>query len=110
MKLLLDENLPKKLKCAFPPHAVFTVREMNWNGIENGELLKLMIENNFDVLLSFDQNIRHQQNFEKYPVTVFVLMAEINTYDALYPLCPLVNKYLEEEMLPKGIVHIEKSS
>jgi len=80
MKLLLDENLPKKLKLDFPSHEVFTVREMNWNGIKNGELLKLMIENNFDALLSFDQSIPHQQNFEKYPVTVFVLIAEINTH------------------------------
>ena len=30
MKLLLDENLPRKLKRDLPNHEVFTVREMGW--------------------------------------------------------------------------------
>jgi len=41
MRLLLDENLPKRLKADFPDHEIFTVREKGWNGIKNGELLKL---------------------------------------------------------------------
>jgi len=109
MKLLLDENLPKKLKLDFPSHEVFTVREMNWNGIKNGELLKLMIENNFDALLSFDQSIPHQQNFEKYPVTVFVLIAEINTHDALHPLSSQINDQLTNKDLKKGVIYIQSS-
>ncbi len=39
MRLLLDENLPKRLKSDFPDHEVFTVREKVWNGIKNGEIL-----------------------------------------------------------------------
>jgi predicted nuclease of predicted toxin-antitoxin system len=45
MKLLLDENLPKKLKIDFQGHEVYTVRDMGWNGIKNGELLKLLVSN-----------------------------------------------------------------
>ena len=63
MKLLLDENLPKRLKLDFPEHGVYTVRDKGWNGIKNGELLKLMIEDSFDALLTFDKNLQHQQNF-----------------------------------------------
>ena len=49
MKILLDENLPKKLKITFAPeHEVFTVHEKNWNGKRNGELLGLMTLNGFD--------------------------------------------------------------
>jgi hypothetical protein len=107
MKLLLDENLPKKLRLDFPSHQVFTVREMNWNGIKNGELLQLMLENNFEALLSFDQNIPHQQNFEKYPVTVFVLIAKINTYNVLCRLCPQINEHLKNNDLKKSIVYIQ---
>ena len=55
MRLLLDENLPKRLKQDFLAHEVFTVREKSWNGIKNGELLKLLLENNFDALLTFDK-------------------------------------------------------
>jgi hypothetical protein len=55
MKLLLDENLPKRLKQDFPDHIVFTVREMKWNGISNGKLLELMLNEKFDALLTFDK-------------------------------------------------------
>jgi len=55
MKLLLDENLPKRLKIDFLSHEVYTIREMGWNGIKNGPLLQLMIENNYDALLTFDK-------------------------------------------------------
>jgi hypothetical protein len=39
MKILLDENLPAKLKYDFGSnHTIFTVRDMNWLGKKNGEL------------------------------------------------------------------------
>lgn len=60
MRLLLDENLPKRLKLDFPLHEVYTVRDKNWNGIKNGELLKLMVENSFNALLTFDKNLQYQ--------------------------------------------------
>ena len=79
MRLLLDENLPKRLKLDFPEHEIFTVRDKGWNGIKNGELLNLLLENNFDALLTFDKSLQHQQNFTKYTITVFVLSATINS-------------------------------
>ncbi len=75
MKLLLDENLPKRLKQDFSDHEVCTVRDMEWNGIKNGQLLILMVENGFEVLLTFDKNLQHQQNFKKYTLSVLVLSA-----------------------------------
>jgi len=63
MKLLLDENLPKRLKLDFTEHEIYTVRDKGWNGIKNGQLLKLLIENQFDALFTFDKNLSYQQNF-----------------------------------------------
>ncbi len=80
MRLLLDENLPKRLKLDFPEHEIFTVRDRQWNGIKNGELLKLLLDNSFNALLTFDKNLQHQQNFSKYTITVFVLTAQINQF------------------------------
>ncbi|MCY7377125.1 MAG: hypothetical protein LH472_14285 [Pyrinomonadaceae bacterium] len=49
MKILLDENLPKKLKINFAAeHEVHTVREKDWNGKRNGELLGLMTLDGFN--------------------------------------------------------------
>ncbi|MBC8112034.1 MAG: DUF5615 family PIN-like protein [Verrucomicrobia bacterium] len=97
MKLLLDENLPKRLKLDFQTHEIFTVRDKGWNGVKNGELLKLMTADGFQALLTFDKNLQYQQNFEKYTLTVFVLMAENNTYDVLTSLSGQVKIYLEGE-------------
>ena len=57
MRLLLDENLPKRLKLDFFDHEIFTVRDKQWNGIRNGELLKLLLDNDFNALLTFDKNL-----------------------------------------------------
>jgi predicted nuclease of predicted toxin-antitoxin system len=91
MKLLLDENLPKRLKSDFPDHQIFTVRDMGWNGKKNGELMKLLIENNFDALITFDKNLQFQQNFEKYQLPVIVLNASDNTYLTLQQLASKIN-------------------
>lgn len=63
MRLLLNENLPKRLKTDFSEHEIFTVRDKGWNGLKNGELLQRMMENGFHALLTFDKNLQHQQNF-----------------------------------------------
>ncbi len=101
MKLLLDENLPKKLIADFPEHEIYTVSNKGWNSKRNGELLKLMVAENFDVLFTFDQNLQFQQNFEKYPIAVVVLIAEDNTYLTLKKLVPQTREALEAG-LPKG--------
>ena len=38
MRLLLDENLPKRLKLDFAEHEIYTVRDKDSNGIKNDEL------------------------------------------------------------------------
>lgn len=96
MKLLLDENLPGRFKNDFPEHDISTVLEQGWNGISNGELLKLMLENNFEALITFDKNLQHQQNFEKYPVRVIVLTAPSNQYKHLHPLAEKIKEQLTD--------------
>jgi hypothetical protein len=106
MRLLLDENLPKRLKLDFQEHEIFTVRDKEWNGIKNGHLLQLLLDNNFNALLTFDKNLQYQQNFEKYTITVFVLSASINTYTELTKLTPQIKHYLKRDNLPAGIIII----
>lgn len=106
MKLLLDENLPKRLKEDFPDHEIYTVRDKSWQGIKNGQLLKLLLDEQFDALLTFDKNLAAQQNFTKYTITVFVLNASINSYVELTKLSPLVNAHLAAGNLPTGPITI----
>jgi hypothetical protein len=107
MRLLLDENLPERLKADFPEHEVYTVRDKGWNGVKNGELLKLLLAGGFDALLTFDKNLQYQQNFEKYTLTVFVLSAPINQYSVLTGLSAQVRQRLAAPGLPSGPVVIQ---
>lgn len=64
--------------------------------------MRLLIENSFDALLTFDKNLQHQQNFSKYTITVFVLTAKINRYLILTKLSSKVKEYLNAGAMPKG--------
>lgn len=110
MRLLLDENLPKRLKQDYQEHEVYTVRDKGWNGIRNGELLKLLIENDFDALLSFDKNLQQQQNFAKYTISVFVLSAPINSYEVLTTLTPKIKLHLNYPPLIPGVIVIKSEA
>ena len=105
MRLLLDENLPKRLKLDFPEHEIFTVRDKQWNGHKNGEL-KILLEKSFDSLLGYDKNLQNQQNFSKYTITVFVLTAQINQYKELTKLTTKVKAHLNSGHSPVGPVII----
>ncbi len=103
MKLLLDENLPKRLKEDFENHEIYSIRDKGWNGVKNGELLKLMISEKFDALLTFDKNLQYQQNFNKYTLSVFVYNTYANTYEALSPLSQKILNFLNDEKLEIGV-------
>ena len=63
MKILLDECMPRKLKRELAEFEVYTVVEQGWNGIKNGKLMKLMVEQQFDILLTIDKNLKDQQKY-----------------------------------------------
>ena len=106
MRLLLDENLPNRLKSDFPGHEVYTVRDKGWNGIKNGQLIQLMIENGIHAFLTFDKNLQHQQNFSMYSITVFVMSAANNTYLEMNKLSSKVLHHLETGTLTSAAIII----
>ena len=74
MKILLDESLPTKLSEFFgTEYEVLTVKDMNWLGKKNGELLRLVIENNFDVFVTADRNLPYQQNLKAITFILAIL-------------------------------------
>ena len=88
MRLLIDECLPRKLRGHFTGHDAHTVPAMGWAGKRNGELLALMVANGFEVFVTVDQNVRHQQNVAAAGVAVLVLVAASNRLADLVPLVP----------------------
>ena len=104
MKLLLDENLDVKLRHRLrPKHEAYTVREMNWQGKRNGELLDLLLANDFGAILTADRSMEHQQNWQNYPIPVLVLEALNNRYESHLPLMSEVVGLLSLADLANGI-------
>jgi predicted nuclease of predicted toxin-antitoxin system len=105
MKLLLDENLPVKLKHFFPGnYEVKTVSEQGWAGKKNGELLGLMTLNGFDGLVTIDKNLVYQQNIEGFDITIFVLDSANNKIETLKPFIDEIETYSRTNK--KGIVWV----
>ena len=59
-----------------------------------------MLIEGFKVLLTFDRNLQYQQNFAKYPITVFVLNADDNAYPTLKPLVTKIHQLLSSDLKP----------
>ena len=95
MKLLLDECLPGKLKREFVGHEVFTIDQAGFKGLRNGDLIKSASENGFEVLISVDRNIEHQQNKANLPLAILVLSAKTNRIESLLPLMTKALEVLE---------------
>ncbi len=94
MRILLDECAPRPLKRELADYEISTVVEMGWSGKKNGELLRLMSQAGFTILLTTDQNLRYQQNLQQAGVAVVVLVARSNRFPDLVPLMPDVRNVL----------------
>ena len=93
MRILIDECLPKRLKLELRDNFVRTVPEAGWAGKQNGDLLRLA-EKDFDVFLTNDQNMEHQQNLSRFNIAFVVLQAPTNDINDLRPLMSTVNEVI----------------
>lgn len=93
MRVLLDEMLDRRLK-EFLPEGTMGVRERGWGSKKNGDLLQLA-ENEFDILLTSDKGIPHQQNLSRYDLAIVILRAKSNRYEDLAKLMDRANEAFE---------------
>jgi hypothetical protein len=71
--VLLDENLPRKLRRELPECSVRTVQDEGWTSFANGELLG-RAQSKFDVLLTADRRLQFQQNLARFDIGVVVIL------------------------------------
>ena len=94
MRVLLDESVPRRLARDLRGHEVKTVPAVGWAGKDNGELLSLASQA-FDVLVTVDKKLEHQQNLSKFAIAVVVLEANTNRYADLAALVPKLLESLQ---------------
>lgn len=88
MKILLDECITKRIKPFLSEFEILTVNDMGWSGVKNGQLMKLCIENKFDILLTIDKNLRFQQNLQNYNIAIVILDTQSSKKEDIIGLLP----------------------
>ena len=74
MRILFDHGIPKQLRRQLFGHDVGRAIEHGWDTLANGVLLDRAEEAGYEVLITTDQGIRHQQNMANRKIAVVVLL------------------------------------
>lgn len=82
MKILIDENLPKKLKQDLSLQSVFTVRDKGWQSKTNGDLIK-------------------------YPIAVLVINTYNNQYDTIQKFINILKVSIDKSQSPGVYILLE---
>jgi predicted nuclease of predicted toxin-antitoxin system len=122
MKILLDECLPVDLRHSFPNHDAHTVQWARLKGKKNGELLRAAEVSatsrriaghpaehaGYDVLLTVDQGIPHQQRLAERKLAIILLRSRTNQVQDLLPMVDAILQALDT-IRPGQIVGVSSS-
>jgi predicted nuclease of predicted toxin-antitoxin system len=73
MKILFDQGTPVPLRRYLEEHIISTAYEQGWSNLSNGELIQKAEENNYEILITTDQNLKYQQNLRERHISIVIL-------------------------------------
>jgi uncharacterized protein (DUF433 family) len=74
VRVVFDQGAPVTLRNALAAHHVETAYERGWGTLGNGELLRVAEVEGFDVFVTTDLNLQHQQNLSGRSIAIVVLI------------------------------------
>jgi hypothetical protein len=75
LRVLLDENLAHSLRNHLGEHDAYTAAYAGFAGLKNGKLLDAAEEGGFDVLITGDKTLHHEQNMPGRRIALVCLSA-----------------------------------
>jgi hypothetical protein len=90
MRILLDECVPRALRRHLTGHNVLTSPQLGWAGKKNGELMRLIDRNGFEVFITVDKSLQFQQHLSSLTFAIIRLSSQSNRLADLAPLMPQV--------------------
>ena len=75
MRILFDQGVPAPLRRHLSGHEVDTTFERGWSGLGNGGVARPCRIGWYHLLVTTDQNLRHQQNLAGWQLAIVVLLA-----------------------------------
>ncbi len=73
MRILFDQGTPVPLREHLGLHQVETAFELGWSTLTNGELLARAEQEGFEVFVTTDNNLPHQQSISGLSIGIIVL-------------------------------------
>jgi hypothetical protein len=95
LRVLVDESLPLSLAAELAGHDVATVRSQRWLGLRNGVLLRAAVDAGFQIIVTADKALRHQQNLAAIGIGVVLILRVRNRMQDLRPLIPAILSAIE---------------
>ncbi len=86
MKILLDECLPVDFRHSFPGHEAHTAQWAGFKSKKNGELLEAAEMAGYDVFMTVDQGIPHQQALAARKLSIILVRSSTNQMEHLLPM------------------------
>jgi len=71
VRILLDEGVPEIIQQRLPDFSIFTVEQMGWRSLKNGDLLNRMM-GEFQIIVTTDKNLPFQQNLKKRQISAII--------------------------------------
>lgn len=75
MRILFDQGVPAPLRRHLTEHAIQTAFERGWSDLENGALLSVAEGDGWELLITTDRNLKHQQNLAGRKLAIIVLLS-----------------------------------
>ena len=80
--------MPEIIQQRLLAFAIFTVEQMGWRSLKNGDLLNLMM-GEFQIIITTDKNLPYQQNLKQRQISAIILPT--NEIPAVISLLPRLN-------------------
>lgn len=103
LKLLLDECIPEEFRKEFPGYEAHSAKWAGYCGIVNGNLLAKAGQE-YDVLITVDQNLRHQNKISKFNIGVILVITEYTGIKYLMPHLDAIKEALKRIKLGQVII------
>jgi len=73
MQVLFDHGTPAPLAQFLTAHTVRKAKDLGWDKLSNGDLLRVAEEAGFEVFVTTDKNLNYQQNLNQHKMAIVVL-------------------------------------
>jgi len=83
VRILLDNCMPRPFEQLLLGHEVSHTSRMGWSALENGELLTAAEAAGFQVMVTVDRSLEHQQTMRGRSISVVIIASVSNDVPTL---------------------------